>query len=139
MSLIKGMDDVMTHIKNQGLRIKKLEEISNTLNSENDRLEEENEGYIKRYCEEECEIAKLKKENEGLKKEHDRMSAYMYPREIKYCEKCMKYGDEDEIVQDEEDECSYICHDCCNEGDKEFKMFVKRYHEMAATFMGLNK
>ena len=56
------------------------------------------------------EICKLKKENEGLKKEHDRMSAYMYPREIKYCEKCMKYGDEDEIVQDE---CSYICHDCC--------------------------
>ena len=85
------------------------------------------------------EICKLKKENEGLQKEHDRMSAYMYPRAIKYCEKCMKYGDEDEIVQDEEDECSYICHDCCNSGDDEFKMFVKRYHEMAANFMGLNK
>ena len=68
---------------------------------------------IEKMKTDEKELVKLKKENEGLQKEHDRMSAYMYPREIKYCEKCMKYGDEDEIVQDEEDECSYICHDCC--------------------------
>lgn len=51
--------------------IKKYEEISNTLNSENDRLEEENEKYIKRYCEEECEISKLKEEvKELLMKEY---------------------------------------------------------------------
>ncbi len=72
------------------------------------------EAGITKMAEEICKLKKenegLKKENEGLKKEHDRMSAYMYPREIKYCEKCMKYGDEDEIVQDE---CNYICHDCC--------------------------
>ena len=51
-------------------KVKELEEISNTLNSENDRLEEENEKYIKRYCEEECEIAKLKEEIKDLKKQY---------------------------------------------------------------------
>lgn len=51
-------------------KVKELEEISNTINSENDRLEEENEKYIKRYCEEECEIAKLKEEIKDLKKQY---------------------------------------------------------------------
>ena len=40
MSLIKGMQDIMTHIKNQELRIKKLEEENEKLKNENEKLEE---------------------------------------------------------------------------------------------------
>ena len=40
MSLIAGMEDIMTHIKNQELRIQKLEE-------ENKKLKDENKNYDK--------------------------------------------------------------------------------------------
>ena len=59
-------------------------------------------------------ISKLGREKKDLKKEHDRMSAYMYSREIKYCEKCRKYGDTGlDICQDDDGE--YICDECNEE------------------------
>ncbi len=60
-------------------------------------------------------ISKLGREKNDLKKEHDRMSAYMYSREIKYCDKCRKYGDYHEGYGDfvyNDDTCEYICHEC---------------------------
>ena len=60
-------------------------------------------------------ISKLGREKKDLKKEHDRMSAYMYSREIKYCDKCRKYGDYHEGYGDfvyNDDTCEYICHEC---------------------------
>ena len=63
-------------------------------------------------------ISKLGREKKDLKKEHDRMSAYMYSREIKYCDKCRKYGDYHEGYGDfvyNDDTCEYICHECNEE------------------------
>jgi hypothetical protein len=42
MSLINGMDDIMTHIKNQELRIQKLEQENKELKEENEKLKGEN-------------------------------------------------------------------------------------------------
>tara|TARA_R110000851_G_scaffold258693_2_gene411162 strand:+ start:7969 stop:8169 length:201 start_codon:yes stop_codon:yes gene_type:complete len=38
MSLINGMNDIMTHIKNQEIRIKKMEEENEELKKENTKL-----------------------------------------------------------------------------------------------------
>ena len=37
MSLINGMDDIITHMKNQELRIKKLEEENKSLTEQRDK------------------------------------------------------------------------------------------------------
>tara|TARA_R110002153_G_scaffold101789_2_gene238082 strand:- start:12072 stop:12548 length:477 start_codon:yes stop_codon:yes gene_type:complete len=44
MSLINGMDDIMTFIKNQGILVKKLTEENKKLTEENKKLKEDAEG-----------------------------------------------------------------------------------------------
>jgi len=80
MSLINGMEDIMKHIKNQELRIQKLEQ-------ENKKLKEdiEGDGWLKQGYKTELsnshkqqnrmvkEITKLKEENKRLKDENKQM------------------------------------------------------------------
>ena len=72
MSLIKGMDDVMTHIKNQEIRIKKLEEENKRLKEEHNKFDEiwKTEGIteqdiidMKRQISNQCDLIKSLKEN----------------------------------------------------------------------------
>lgn len=63
-------------------------------------------------------ISKLAREKKDLKKENERMSTYLESREIKYCDKCRKYGDYDDGYGDfvyNDDTCQYICHECVEE------------------------
>ena len=72
MSLIKGMDDVMTHIKNQEIRIKKLEEENKRLKEEHNKFDEiwKTEGIteqdiidMKRQISNQCDLIKSLKKN----------------------------------------------------------------------------
>ena len=65
--------DIIAFVRDIVSENEKLDGISDTLNSENDRLEEENKGYIQRYCEEECEIAQLKTELQEVKEAANRL------------------------------------------------------------------
>lgn len=104
-----------------------------TLEEENKKLKEENEKVNKRirnfviqrqkvrkldsesHQKKGDHIMKLEKENKELKEENERMLSYLESREIKYCDKCRKYGDYDEGYGDfvyNDDTCQYICHEC---------------------------
>ena len=45
MSLINGMEDIITHIKNQETRIKALQQKNRTLTHENEKLKEEHNKF----------------------------------------------------------------------------------------------
>jgi len=45
MSLINGMDDIITHIKNLGHHIKSLEKRNRTLTQENEKLKQEHNKF----------------------------------------------------------------------------------------------
>ena len=67
------------------------------------------------------ELKKLKeKEISLIKQERHEMQIYLESREVKYCEKCGFYGDDDEFVMID-DTCEYICESCYEnqaEGDE---------------------
>jgi len=77
MSLIQGMEDVITHIKNQELRIQKLEEENKQLKEEHNKFDEiwKTEGIteqdiidMKRQISNQSDLIKeLKEENDKLK------------------------------------------------------------------------
>jgi DNA repair exonuclease SbcCD ATPase subunit len=79
-TLIAGFEDIMTHIKNQEIRIKKLEEdkkeLHNIIDSTNadyeklvDKNNNDNLNFADILSERDDEIKKLKEENEKLKEE----------------------------------------------------------------------
>jgi regulator of replication initiation timing len=101
MSLITGMDDIITHIKNLEMKIKKLQE-------ENEELKQENKKFIsecvsrKFLCEhferlnyshyEELEVVKQK--NNILTEENDKLKK-------KLDDYAFAFGDPDEVINDD--------------------------------------
>lgn len=66
-------------------------------------------------------LNQITEENKKLKEENHRMSSYIESREIKYCDKCRKYGDYDEGYGDfvyNDDTCQYICHECVKDEEE---------------------
>ena len=77
---------------------------------------------IKKYEDEKMqiieEIKKLKKELRSSKSCHDdleydnlRMKGYLEQNEVKYCDECRCYGNDDEIILFEENK-AYLCEYC---------------------------
>ena len=74
------------------------------------------EDIITHIKQQEQRIMALEQENKQLKQNNERMNSYLQSREIKYCEKCMKYFDDYELLQN--DEGCYICEGCNDEYKK---------------------
>tara|TARA_R110000737_G_scaffold103090_1_gene136398 strand:- start:328 stop:633 length:306 start_codon:yes stop_codon:yes gene_type:complete len=77
------------------------------------------------------QINELKKQLKSLKFNHDTMEQhydimhnYLTSHEVKYCEECYTYGDDDEIIQYEEFDNEYLCGYC-----EEFKQEQKEERE----------
>jgi len=82
MSLIKGMEDIMTHIKNQELRIKKLEEENAKLKKENEKIVEKTTQHLNMA---ETLYEGVAKENEKLKNENEELEEKYEDLEEEVC------------------------------------------------------
>jgi hypothetical protein len=65
------------------------------------------------------QIKELKKQLRSLKfnydtmeQQYDIMESYLTSHEVKYCEECKIYGDDDEIIQYEEFDNDFLCEYC---------------------------
>ena len=93
MSLINGMEDIMTHIKNQEIMIQKLKEENEKLNEEiygdtfwglNEGLIKEKSNLIKQLKSMVTQIVKLKEENEKYFEENQKYKEENSEYKVKY-------------------------------------------------------
>ena len=112
LSLKTSVDDLREARDMRDSKIKNLMDENKKLKIE---MGEELDIYELDLDEAHTDYEHLKEEKKKLEEKNERMEQYIESREVKYCEKCLKYGDEDIDIfshEDPDDECDWICETC---------------------------